>query len=551
MSEFSNLKTYMSQQGLPINDDIIIDGTINRYDSRGNGKKSEWYVGHCFEGNKYIVTFGSWLNVEATYTYRSYAKGELKDEDILIQHTIEEINIQKEKVQKEREKAFLKMWDNAEACAEHPYMAKKKIVDLNLKKFQANESELLIVPLFNLQGDLKSCIKINERGDKRYFFGISTKMLYNVQGEISKTNEVIFCEGYSTGNAIFQSTGIPTISCGGWANIICTAYAFKQANPNKILMLAADNDPMGLKIVPEWKKFISTQVYIPPNEGEDFNDLFVRQGISDVKNIFVKRLRSNNSKKMFEMKIKPIEFWNKITAKESINIIYAKAKTGKTRFTYEMMFCLNNGINFLDLKTSEKKPSILYIDGELSDSDIISRMEDVHSRYAKLYPNLDVDMENFGYLRYKDFKETLDEKINLNSQKQQKALHEDIMEHDIIVIDSYGCCTEMTEGDSFKIDIKDWKNFFNWLRGYREQGKTFIVLMHSTKSGVLAGTQVIKNDVDSVYRLNRSENIDPRALIHFEFLYEDCRVLSQNDQQPFEAKLCPNEKWTFNKKGEF
>ena len=65
--------------------------------------------------------------------------------------------------------------------------------------------------------------------------------------------------------------------------------------------------------------------------------------------------------------------------------------------------------------------------------------------------------------------------------------------------------------------------------------------MHATKNGYLAGTSVIMNDVDNVYKLERPNNIDPESAVHFEFHYESCRSLPVYDQIPFEAKLMKND----------
>ena len=69
-------QTYMAEQDLPINEQIIADGKIHRYssDSKKN-KPDEWYIAHekcTSQGNQYLTcTFGSWSE-GSKYEYKSF-----------------------------------------------------------------------------------------------------------------------------------------------------------------------------------------------------------------------------------------------------------------------------------------------------------------------------------------------------------------------------------------------------------------------------------------------------------------------------------------------
>jgi len=70
--------SYMSEVGLPLDCELIIDDKIHRYSSdQKKGKRDEWYIAHegyistdCY----YLVcTFGSWSSGEQ-YKYTSFGK---------------------------------------------------------------------------------------------------------------------------------------------------------------------------------------------------------------------------------------------------------------------------------------------------------------------------------------------------------------------------------------------------------------------------------------------------------------------------------------------
>lgn len=65
---------------------------------------------------------------------------------------------------------------------------------------------------------------------------------------------------------------------------------------------------------------------------------------------------------------------------ESFNIVVGPAKSGKSAFSYEMAYCLQNGINFLDKKVEQC--DVLYLDFEIDTRDIKIRLERLKKYYG-------------------------------------------------------------------------------------------------------------------------------------------------------------------------
>jgi len=526
------LKLFMSEKNLPIFDEINLDGTIQRYSSRNNSQKSEWYSGKEIAPHKYICTFASWRWPDEKHTWRSYDQKELPNENELIEEMRELVAKASVENQDKAIKVARDLWETSETCLKHPYLQKKTIHPLNLRV----NNEILLIPLYNLEDQLVSLLKIHTNGDKRYFQGVSTKGLFHPFGDYAKAKEIVFCEGYATGFSINMSLGLPVISCGSANNVCLVAVALQHRYPKATLLLAQDNDAAGDKVALDWKKYVNENVYKPKVAGDDFNDMMAKEGPGEIKKLFFKDIMGSSLIKFLKLNIEPMFFYNKLLAKGTINVLYAKAKVGKSRFAYEMAFALPLGLDAFTFSTNNKA-KVLYVDGELSDQEIQSRFQSSVDRLAKVNPSIDYPSEGLSIIKYGDFKEALDEKINLASHKQQQALDRVIKKHDLIIFDSYGCIIKPTEGESYKLDQQDWKGFFEWIRDWRDRGKTFLIIMHSTKSGGLAGTQIIKNDVDNLYRLSKPEVKDSHAACHMVFEFEDCRNIPQYDQQTFEAKL--------------
>ena len=80
----------------------------------------------------------------------------------------------------------------------------------------------------------------------------------------------------------------------------------------------------------------------------------------------------------------------------------------------------------------------------------------------------------------------LEDEINLYREEDRYLMDSVIENTDVIIFDNFDkVTTHISDEDNFRIDEKSWGQLFLWLRGWMDRGKTFIIIAHSNKSGVL------------------------------------------------------------------
>lgn len=143
------------------------------------------------------------------------------------------------------------------------------------------DGKTLIIPLQDAQGKIWSYQRINADGSKFFMPGGRTQGCYFLIAgrNVSKDERVVVCEGFATGAAIHQETGLPVIVAFNAANLkpVCDAVVFTN------IVIAADNDASGVG-----EKYASQSGYsyvMPDVEGWDFSDLFLAG--KDVKSYFI------------------------------------------------------------------------------------------------------------------------------------------------------------------------------------------------------------------------------------------------------------------------
>lgn len=536
------LREFMASKDIPIFDDeISLDGTIKRFSSRQNGKKSEWYIGHEIEPNKYIVVFASWRQSEQKYYFRSYQEGAVSNEKLKMEMIEDKIIEEQNKIEKEQQKKIRDFFPKAQPCLEHPYLTKKKINPHICKQ----KGTTLIIPMQDINGELSSLQYIFSDGNgsfsKRFKGGISTKGLFAIIGDFQNQKKYIVCEGFATGASIHENTAKPVIIAFSADNCLSVQAFLQQRYPEKIGELAADNDEKGLKIAQQWEKFFKTKVYVPTKEGYDFNDLYNELPKEEVNKLFqTKSIKPLTIDFVLEEEIQPEVWLNSIIREGTFNIIFGTGGLGKSRLAYEMAFCLGKKEQFLFFETFGSY-RCLYVDGEMTPFQIKSRLQEIADRHqADQY-----EVQNFKIVRSKDVRNQLKQDMDLFQREHRESLNEAFKTIDIIFLDNFGSLTIPPSGDSYKLDKVEWIKFFSWIKSWTEKGKTFVLIMHANKDGKLEGIGKIRNDADLVLELKKPVDIDTRASCHFEVWFDKARDLPIHKQKPFTSKLFPNQQKFF------
>jgi phage/plasmid primase-like uncharacterized protein len=522
---------YMTSKDLPCHEEIIFDGVIHRYSSRGTQDKDEWYIAHEIAEGLYICVFASWRH-EDHFVWRSYEEHELPDEKIKIESINNKILKEKQTIEKEQIKNAEAIYKNAEICLKHPYLSLKHIQPHNVRA----KGNTLYIPMYNIENKLTSLqsIFIDNHGkfQKRFKGGISTKNLFHVLGNIDACKKYIICEGFATGASIYENTDIPVVIAFSATNCLLVGKSFQYLYPDKTPYLAVDNDDKGLETLGKWQECINEFYFLPTKKDYDFNDLYNELPKNEVDKIFKPNFaKSILIKEMLNKSILKKKWFNSIIAEGSFNIIYGTGGIGKSRIAYEMAYCLTINEQFLYFKP-DGNYNILYIDGELQESEIQLRLKDIHNRYG----NMSFVEERFSLFTMENALNHFNTELNLFNPEHRECLEKMIETSDIIFLDNFGSLTIPPDGDSFKLDKVVWIKLFNWIKKWETKGKSFVMVMHSNKSGNLEGIGKIRNDADLVIQLKKPIDLDTNSLCHFEVHFEKTRTIPIAEAKPFYAK---------------
>ena len=133
------------------------------------------------------------------------------------------------------------MWDSFSPAASSPYLEKKGVEAFGLKEDQGN----LIIPLRNIDGELRGFQAIAPDGQKAFATGMEKKGNFHLIGADGKNlsqGEIVLCEGYATGASLHMATGKPVAVAFDSGNLIPVAEAIRAKYPNAAITICADND---------------------------------------------------------------------------------------------------------------------------------------------------------------------------------------------------------------------------------------------------------------------------------------------------------------------
>ncbi len=305
-----NCKSYMAEKGLTFDGDLITDAKIHRYSSNNNKhKKDEWYIayeGTSSQGNHFLnVVFASWKD-GIKHTYKSFDQDtSVNDDERAELKEIARLNILKTEnnIRENQEKAAKSAQSFWEQCSITPstndylqYISVKGIEPSNTVRFSNNLQGYpsLVIPLYNNEDELRSLQFISmEEGKtcKKFFPGGEKKGNYHLIGNLTDDKHVMFIgEGYATCASIYEAIKKPTIVAFDAGNISVVLDNLKKRFPQRIFIVAADNDEIGtMKAHDAINKFNDCSFVIPefPNQKKqdatDFNDLAQIAGIDEVR----------------------------------------------------------------------------------------------------------------------------------------------------------------------------------------------------------------------------------------------------------------------------
>ena len=200
---------------------------------------------------------------------------------------------------------------------------------------------------------------ITPDGEKRFNKQLDKEGAYGVINA-PMTDTCYIGEGWATCASVAHSTN----KCVIWAldsgNLPKVARAMQQLFPDTHFVVAADNDPPGLKCAEE----TGLQYKAPKTPGMDWNDVHLMEGEQSVK----KQLSSIKKPKPLFVQIGELEFrrpqWiiEGLLEQHSFAVCFGAPAAGKTFVTLDMALCVASGSDFHNHKV--KKGAVFYIAGE-------------------------------------------------------------------------------------------------------------------------------------------------------------------------------------------
>lgn len=239
------------------------------------------------------------------------------------------------------EKALYAKFMNKEAINEHTYLSNKMIEPT--QNIYAGNDNTITVPLYNVDGRLKSAQYISEDGEKRFAKNTNKVGAFHVvdgnAADLKSATSIVIAEGYATAasiNEAIKEPGLKVIAAMSASNIEHTVKAITEKYPAINIVIAADNDlnnkigNIGLNAANAVAdKYKNVTVKVPKINGEevagDFNDIISKKGLSkeealkNIKQSLQPALKLDKLQKSEEVKSKSV-------SEEKVNYINKESK---------------------------------------------------------------------------------------------------------------------------------------------------------------------------------------------------------------------------------
>lgn len=281
-----------------LENDVIADGNKHRISVEGyKGKEqSGFYVLHS-DGVPNGYFMNNRTGEETKWLQKGYTLS--PEEKERMKAMAQSRKAEREQADKERtekaEKVLFAKFKNQEPVKNMTYFENKNIGIT--KNVYSSMNDGIAVPLFNIEGRLKSVQYIQPDGSKRFAKDTNKvgafHIIDGVLDDLKKTNTIIIAEGYATANTISEATNksVPVITSMGVTNLEPVIKSIKEKYPDMKIVIAADNDfkkdsmNVGLNTAKGIAgKYNNTSYVFPSVNGKiissDFNDIVSKKGLS-------------------------------------------------------------------------------------------------------------------------------------------------------------------------------------------------------------------------------------------------------------------------------
>lgn len=281
----------LSGSGIPATHALRFDGGLHRYHVYGDkkGRKNGWYRFVKIRDDFAFASYGcNKRGLSATWTNKQKSERTKYDEKT--------IKKKRADIEKAAEALHVKiaikaqnMWGWLKTPERHDYSDRKKIRLYGVKQL----NKALVVPVY-VGNSIATLQKIYADGFKGFLADGKAEGGYYWIGP--ETDVIYLCEGYATAASIHEATGKQVVMAFFAANLLPVAKFLRERNPEKKIIIAADNDQWtdkpirnpGMSYAQEAADKYGMTVIFPrfsPEDKEhltDWNDWHVRWGLQSL-----------------------------------------------------------------------------------------------------------------------------------------------------------------------------------------------------------------------------------------------------------------------------
>ena len=300
----------------PPDEPLIIDGLLHRYKTKRDhhGETSGAYC--IFPEDWPAGWVQDWRKGDAiTWSFdREKLGGEAKSffDDERYKKAVELSKQHQEQLRKEREHQKAIASEQARILFEDtpdtqddffPYLQRKMVKPYGVKflrPYSAND-EIMLVPLYNINGRIQSLEYIYPDGSKKYFLYAPKKGGFCPIGLQGNPDTILVGEGYATMATVHMLTGKPCVAAMDCGNLLPVCEALKEKYPKARIIITADNDHKGehnagMEKANEVCNNLHLAGVVAPefskdDDGTDWNDYYIAHGAKLTAKLLHERIR--------------------------------------------------------------------------------------------------------------------------------------------------------------------------------------------------------------------------------------------------------------------
>lgn len=243
---------------------ITFDGGVHRYHcplTDKPGEKNAWYKA-CDNGDSFGGTVGHWrLDIKRNWSSRSHKEftpAERAEYARRMAAAREKEQADQQQRHAEARTKAAAIWRRSKpASPDHPYLIKKSVGVHGIRQ----HGDALVIPLRKADGTLTG-LQFVTLDSKKFLSGSEITGAYHAIGG-KPTDSIIIAEGYSTQATIFEATAQPTACAFNAGNLLPCALALHKKFPSISIIIAADNDPVGIRSAETAAAAVNGTVVLP------------------------------------------------------------------------------------------------------------------------------------------------------------------------------------------------------------------------------------------------------------------------------------------------